>query len=70
MGGTAIVVALPIVQTVTTVEVALDRPPQPVGLLTGHGTVSQGTGSNSQSNQETDTRRECTANRQGPDSLQ
>ena len=31
------VVALPIIQTLTTVEVALDRPPQPTAYLLGMG---------------------------------
>ena len=39
-------------------------------LLTGHGTGSQEMGSNGQSNQGTGTRREGTANRQDPNSLQ
>ena len=39
-------------------------------LPTGHGTGGQGTGSNMQSNQEIGSRREDTANRWDPNSLQ
>ena len=48
MGEATMVVALPIIQTPTMVEVAIDRPPQPAVYLLGMG---QGTGSNSQSSQ-------------------
>ena len=37
MGGAAMVIALPIFQTITTVGVALDRPPQPAAYLLGMG---------------------------------
>ena len=37
MGGATMVVALPIIQTLTTVEVALDRPHQPAVYLLGMG---------------------------------
>ena len=35
MGGDTMLVALPIIQTLTMVEVALDRPPQPTAYLLG-----------------------------------
>ena len=41
MGGATMVVALPIIQTLTMVEMALDRPPKPAAYLLSMG---QGSG--------------------------
>ena len=37
VGEAEMVLALPLIQTLTTVEVALDRPPQPAAYLQGMG---------------------------------
>ena len=67
MGEATRVAVHQIIQTFTMVEVALDRQPQPAAYLLGMG---QETGSNSQSNQGAGKRREGTAYRWDPNSLQ